>query len=132
VSNEVVRAILAIIVGAHGIGHVLFLVPVLGLADWEQSSSSWLLSSEVLAKAVGGVIWAVALIGFVAAAIGMFSESSWWRTLAVVVSLVSLAGLALFWDNPPTQPVIAAAIFDVVVLLALLVFKWPPSSVVGP
>lgn len=131
-SNEVVRAILAIIVGAHGIGHVLFLVPVLGLADWEQSSSSCLLSSEVLAKAVGGVIWAVALIGFVAAAIGMFSESSWWRTLAVVVSLVSLAGLALFWDNPPTQPVIAAAIFDVVVLLALLVFKWPPSSVVGP
>lgn len=122
-SNEVVRAILAIIVGAHGIGHVLFLVPVLGLTDWGQSSSSWLLSSEVVAKAVGGVIWAVALIGFVAAAIGMFSESSWWRTLAVVVSLVSLAGLALFWDNPPTQPVIAAAIFDVVVLLALLVFE---------
>ncbi len=131
-SNELVRAILAIIVGAHGIGHVLFLAAVLGLTDWGQSSSSWLLSSEVVAKAVGGVIWAVALIGFVAAAIGVFSESSWWRTLAVVVSLVSLAGLALFWDNPPTQPVIAAAIFDVVVLLALLVFKWPPSSVVGP
>ncbi len=131
-SNELVRAILAIIVGAHGIGHVLFLVPVLGLAAWEQSASSWLLSSGGPTKVVGGIIWAVALIGFVAAAIGIFSESSWWRTLAVVVSFISLAGLALFWDNPPTQPVIAAAIFDVVVLIALLVFKWPPSSVVGP
>lgn len=131
-SNELIRAVLAIIVGAHGIGHVLFLVPLLGIADWGQSTSSWLLSNEGLMKVAGGVIWAVALVGFVAAAIGIFGQLSWWRTAAMIASLVSLVGLALFWENPPTQPAVAAAIFDIVVLLALLVFKWPPSSLVGP
>lgn len=131
-SNELVRAILAIIVGAHGIGHVLFLVPLLGIADWGQSASSWLLPNEEGMKVAGGVIWAVALFGFVAAAIGIFGQLSWWRTAATIAALVSLVGLVLFWENPPTQPVIAAAIFDIVVLLALLVFKWPSASLVGP
>jgi hypothetical protein len=131
-SNELVRAILAIIVGAHGVGHVLFLVAVLGIADWGQSSHSWLLSNESAAKIAGGIIWGVALLGFVAAAIGLFGELAWWRTVAVIVSIVSLVGLALFWDNPPTQPAVAAAVFNVVVLLALLVFKWPSTSVAGP
>lgn len=131
-SNELVRAILAIVVGAHGIGHVLFLLPVLGVVDWGQSTRSWLLSDEGLMKVVGAVIWAAATLGFIAAAIGIFGQQSWWRAVAVVASVISLAGLALFWKNPPTQPVIAAAIFDVIVLAALLVFRWPPSSLVGP
>lgn len=131
-SNELVRAILAIIVGAHGVGHVLFLTAALGIADWGQSAHSWLLSNESAAKVAGGIIWAVALLGFVAAAVGLFGELAWWRTVAIIVSIVSLVGLALFWDNPPTQPAVAAAVFNVVVLLALLVFKWPPTSVAGP
>ncbi|MCZ7546025.1 MAG: hypothetical protein M5R40_21990 [Anaerolineae bacterium] len=101
-SNELVRAILAIVVGAHGIGHVLFLLPVLGVVDWGQSTRSWLLSGEGLTKVVGAVIWAVATLGFIAAAIGIFGQQSWWRAVAVVASVISLAGLALFWRNPPT------------------------------
>ncbi len=131
-SNDIVRVILAITVGVHGIGHTLFLVSALGIADWGQSNHSWLIANEGLAKVIGGIIWLMVIIGFIAAAIGMFGQQAWWRMLATFVSLVSLVAFALFWENPPTQPVISAAIFNVVVLVAFWVFKWPPSTLIGP
>jgi hypothetical protein len=30
------RTVLAVAFAAHGIGHILFLVPLLGIADWGQ------------------------------------------------------------------------------------------------
>jgi hypothetical protein len=35
------RAILALVIAAHGIGHILFLVPLLGIADWGLSTITY-------------------------------------------------------------------------------------------
>ncbi|MFZ0546820.1 MAG: hypothetical protein WAM60_15345 [Candidatus Promineifilaceae bacterium] len=122
------RILLAVLVGAHGIGHILFLVPLLSSADWGQSTRSWLLGSGLLARGLGSLIWIVAIAGFVGVAIGLFRGSDWWRPIAITASVISALGLALFWARPITSPVGSALIFNLLVLGSLLVFRWPPAT----
>lgn len=132
--SEVWRVVLAAVVGAHGIGHVLFLVPCLGIADWGQSTRSWLLArlaGEVGVRAVGSLLWAATTVAFVAVGIGIWAQADWWRAIAGVSAAVSLAGIALFMERRPTQPALNAAFFDAAVLVALLLVRWPPASLVG-
>ena len=42
------RVIVALLVGAHGVGHILFLLPLWGMADWGQSARSWLLGALLI------------------------------------------------------------------------------------
>lgn len=125
------RLVLALVVGAHGVGHVLFLASSLGIAGWGQSARSWLLGDGGLARGLGSLVWLLATAGFVAAAIGVFGESEWWRTLAIVSALISIVGLILYWTSPATSPAISAFVFNLLVLGALLVLKWPASAHAG-
>lgn len=122
------RILLAVVVGAHGVGHVLFLASSLGLADWGQSTRSWLLGDGGLARGLGSLLWVLAVAGFVAAAIGLFGESDWWRTLAIVSALISIVGLILYWASPATSPAISAFVFNLLVLGALVVLNWPAAA----
>ena len=87
---------------------------------------------DVATRAVGSLLWLTALLAFLAVGVGIQGQQAWWRTLAVAGAVVSLVALALFVDRRPTQPALNAALFDGAVLVALLVLKWPPSSLVGP
>lgn len=120
------KLLLALVVGAHGIGHVLFLVPLLGVADWGQSTRSWLLGEGWPARGVGSLLWLAAIVGFVAVVVGFWSGAAWWRPLAVAAAAVSTVGLILFWTNPLASPAVSALVFNLLVLAALLVFHWPP------
>ena len=119
------RLILALVIGAHGIGHSLFLVSLLGVADWGQSTRSWLLGDGWLAKVPGGLIWLTVIIGFVAVAVGFLNGSEWWRPLAIISAIVSSLGLLLFWATPVNSPTLSALVFNLLVLGSLLVFNWP-------
>lgn len=119
---------LALVVGAHGIGHLLFLMPFLGIADWGQSTRSWLLGSHDLAKGAGSLIWIAATAGFLAVAIGILTTSSWWRTLAIVSSAISIAGLVLFWGRPASSPSLSALVFNLLVMGSILVLHWPAAA----
>lgn len=120
------RLIVAVVVGAHGVGHILFLMPLLGIADWGQASRSWLLGEGWLARGVGSLIWLAVMVGFTAVAIGLYRMTDWWRTVAIIAAAVSTMGLLLFWANPVNSPVISALVFNLLVLATLLVFNWPP------
>jgi hypothetical protein len=131
-SNDVWRIVIGLVVFAHGVGHVFFLVPTLGLAQWGITGRSWLLSGrvpDVVVKVIGGVLWLLVIAGFVAAAIGVWSQQEWWRGLAVASSAVSLLGLALFAQR--SQPFLSAGAMDVLILVALLLFQWPSAALVG-
>lgn len=133
-SNEVWRALLAVVVGAHGIGHVLFLVPLLGIVDWGQSTRSWLLTEmggDMLARVVGSVLFLAATAGFIAVAVGIFGQQEWWRGLAIGSAMVSIIGLVLFWATPVSSSTFFALAFDVAVLVALVVLNWPSPSLAG-
>lgn len=121
------RILLPVVVGAHGIGHILFLMPLVSSASWGQAAHSWLLGDGGLAKGMGALVWLVALVGFVAAAFGFFREVAWWQTAAMVSAAVSTVGLVLFWTRPSTSPAISALVFNLLVLAALLIFHWPPA-----
>lgn len=125
------RLVLAIVVGAHGIGHVLFLLPLVSGVDWGQPAQSWLLGEGGLAKVSGGLIWLVALAGFLAAAFGIFQQTDWWQTAAIVSAAVSTVGLILFWRQPVPPPALSALVFNLLILVSLLVFHWPSSVQLG-
>jgi hypothetical protein len=123
-----IRPLLALVVGAHGIGHLLFLFSLLGLADWGQTTRSWLLGEAWLAKGLGALLWLVATAGFIAVAVGIFGEDTWWRPLALVAAAVSAVGLLIFWASPVSSPALSALVFDLLLVAALLVFNWPPVT----
>lgn len=125
------RIVLALVVGAHGFGHILFLMPLVSSTSWGQTAQSWLLGGGGLAKVVGSVIWLVALVGFLATAFGIFRETAWWQTAAVVSAAVSTVGLILFWSRPAISPAISALVFNLLVLAALLIFHWPSAVQTG-
>jgi hypothetical protein len=125
------KSILIVVVLAHGIGHILFLVPLLGIANWGQSTQSWLLGNGTLAKLLGGLLWLVALVGFAATGIGMIGQQDWWSTAALLSCSVSLLGLIVFWTNPTRASAFFAAAFDIVVPISLLVVRWPTIDLMG-
>jgi hypothetical protein len=129
------RLALATLVLAHGVGHILFLGPALRLVDWAgQTSHSWLLSAplgDVPSRAVAGVVWSVSIVLFVGGVAGYVTDAPWWRGAAVAASLVSLAGVVLFWDGLAMASAAMALTVDVVILVALLLAHWPAATEVG-
>ena len=128
------RTILALAVAAHGVGHVLLLVPCLGIAHWGQSAHSWLLSGALgdsLTRLIGSLLWLAVVGGFAAAGVGMLGQRDWWRTLAVAASVVSLLALGLFATGIDSQPLLSAVLMDVAILVALLWAHWPSADLIG-
>jgi hypothetical protein len=125
------RNVLALIVAAHGIGNILFLVPLLGIADWGQSTRSWLLTGEGGARLVGSALWVAAIVVFGAAVVGLLGQQTWWRTAAMIAAVVSTIGLILFWATPATSSAVAALVFNLLVLGSLLIVHFPSVEAVG-
>jgi hypothetical protein len=127
--NNWIRIFIGIVILFHGAGHVLFLVPALGGVSWGQSTRSWLLTSllgDGAAHALGAVIWLAVIAGYLAGLVGYFARWDWWPPLLVGASMLSALGLLVYWSG--TSPVISALLFDLVVVIALQVFKWPPAA----
>lgn len=125
------RTVLALVLAAHGIGHILFLAPLVGVTSWGQTAPAWLRPDMTLVRLIGAALWIAVLIGFGAAAVGLLGQQSWWRTAALIASIVSVIGLIVFWTNPVTGPTIAALIVNLLVVAALVIVNWPSVEAVG-
>jgi len=133
-SGSTWRTTLALVVIAHGVGHVLLLAPCLGVAQWGQSAHSWLLTGvlgDTLTRLIGSLLWLAVVAGFSAAGVGLFGQRTWWRVLAIVSAGVSLFALALFASGIDAQPLFSAGLMDVAVLVALLWIRWPSIDLLG-
>lgn len=132
-SNDAIRLVLAVVVGAHGVGHVLFAPLADSVMKLPASGHSWLLTgvlgdgpAQMVASGV-----AVLLVGlFLAGAYGIFAETDWWRPLLIVASVASAALIVAYWNGLPTSSAFFGLAFDAVVLVALLVLRWPTDAVV--
>jgi hypothetical protein len=125
------KIILIAVVAMHGIGHVLFLVPLFATDGWGQSTRSWLLGEDTPARLIGGALWLSVIVAFGAAVVGMIGGQAWWRVAAVVASVASLIGLALFWRSPASSSAVIAGVVNIAILIALLIAQWPPADVMG-
>jgi hypothetical protein len=134
-SNEIVRWFVVIVVLAHGIGHVLFLAPALGIANWaDQTGHSWLLSGAIGeggTRFAASAVWIAAIVCFVAGVVGFLTGADWWRALILAGAVVSGVGIVVMWDGLAQPSAAMALAFDVVVLIAVGWANWPTRELIG-
>jgi hypothetical protein len=134
--EAMIKLLIPLVVLAHGIGHILFLVPAVGLANWaDQNGHSWLLTplaGDGLTRALAAVVWTTVIVLFVGAVVGFLTGSDWWRIAAIAGAAISAVGIVVMWDGLTMGSAAAALVFDVIVLIALLWANWPTTEVVGP
>lgn len=128
-SDTTWRIIIAVILIAHGLGHVLGILAALGVKlSPTHSPDSWLftrLLGDTGARIIGFVIWLLALVGFVGAGLGLLGwlvPAASVPALAIGASVISLAGLALFWNAFPFffPNKVGVIVVDVAVLVYLI------------
>ena len=132
--NDLLRWVLTITVLAHGIGHVLFMPLLAPAMRLDANGHSWLLTGllgDTATRWLASALGAVVLAAFAAAAAGIFTETAWWRTIAIVGAVLSAALVVAMWDGLPTSSAFFALAFDAVVLVALLVVRWPSTEALG-
>jgi hypothetical protein len=133
--SDALRIGVALLVLAHGVGHLLFLGPVVGLGNWAgQTGNSWILTDVLgngAARAIAATVWSAVIVLFVAGVGGFFAGADWWRTVAVAAAFVSIGGIVVYWDGIYTSSAIFALAVDAVILGALLVAHWPPPELAG-
>lgn len=126
-STQTIRILIAGALFVHGVGHTL--------GFW-RPSRSWLLprAGESTLRIVSSVIWILAAVGFISSSLGFWGiivPADWWRPLAVVSAIISLAGLGLFWGTWPAFNTAGALAMDLAVLVCLLWLNWPPVEMFG-
>jgi hypothetical protein len=121
-----------IIVILHGLGHGGALIALAWIAARPGSDTgawsaarSWLLPalSAETATVVAGVFWAISLIVFVTAGLGMAGVgflAETWRPIAVVAAVVSLTGIGLFLGTWPAFNTVAAIAVNIGILAILV------------
>ena len=127
---NILRIVVAITLFGHGIGHVMGF-----LGSWTKvqlnnlrafNESPWNFSGHIFAQsAVGkvfGIVWLIAMGANFAAAIGLITNQSWWTTIAVIASFLSLSAIIPWWNTftPGIMSKKSAVFVDIVVIAALL------------
>jgi hypothetical protein len=127
---NLLRIVIAITLFGHGIGHVMGF-----LGTWTNvqlnmlstfNESPWIFSGGVVIRsAIGkvfGIFWLIAMVANFAAAIGLIINQSWWSTIALIASSISLFAIIPWW-NTFTQGIMSkqsAVIVDIVIIATLL------------
>lgn len=139
-SSTTLRLIIALVLFVHGIGHVMGIMPMMGLSTIETwNARSWLLTSllgDTITRVIGFIIFAAAMIGFIGAALGLMDwlvPHEWWRMLAIVSAVISLVAIALFWNAFVTffPNKLGAIAVNAAVLIGLLIADWPTEAQLG-
>jgi hypothetical protein len=118
------RAVLyaaTVVVLLHGLIHLMGFVAYWQIAELQNLPyKTTLLKGQLEVGKTGirvfGVLWLVATVGFVAAAIGLVADQGWWRTVMLGSALFSLMIAVLDWNVA-----ILGAIVDAVILAVLVV-----------
>jgi hypothetical protein len=128
------KVVIALVLVAHGIGHSMGPLGMFRIATINPAwhGDSWVLTGvfgQGLTQVVGTVLWALALVGFVAlgaVVLGWLPEA-WWQPLAIGASIASLAGLLLFPIAFPVVSTFGALVVDVAVLIVVW-NGWAPGD----
>ena len=119
----------------HGLVHLLYagqsrrmfeLRPGLAWPDGSWLFSSWLGNGAT--RSLATILLAVAALGLVVAAVGLFLRQDWWRLAAVGAAALSAVIYLVFWDGK-LQAVDAKGgigiLIDLAIVVVAQVLKWP-------
>jgi hypothetical protein len=133
-SPNLLRILIAILLLAHGIGHVLGILAGFGVQFTpHHNAQSWLLTKllgEGISKVIAMILFAGALIAFAASGLALFKvvlPFSAWSQYALIAAILSTVSLALFPRAFPTifPNVIGALAVNAAVLVSVLWVHWP-------
>jgi hypothetical protein len=126
--SNVIRILVAGVIGAHGVGHVLGWLPAVGAVSFAgMSGRSWLLDGVVgdgTSRVMAAALFMIPTFGFVAAAVGLLTGQPWWRQAAVVSAAVSLMATALYPQAYGTGSTVGAVAVNAALLGSILVAGW--------
>ncbi len=130
------RWLFAGLLGAHGLVHLLYLVPqpaasTADAATWPfDLTRPWLATSAGLntdvMRMIGIVLVAIVVVGFALSglsALGILVSTSWWPGLVTVSSTLSLLLMALFFASG----LLVGVTLDAVLIWLALATSWMPS-----
>ena len=115
--------LVALLFALHGLVHTLGLT-----ATWQIGPARTVSASPELAPAITagspqakllGVLWLIAMTGFVAASAGLMAHEPWWRTVAAAAAVGSLALCIAWWSDAKV-----GVIIDVAILAGLIATAW--------
>jgi hypothetical protein len=128
---RIITVIASVILFFHGLIHLIGAAAYLKLAEIEQLpykttvlGGRWDLGSS--GTAIFGILWAVAAIGFILAAIALFGNWDWWRSVLIGVTLFSLVLTSFDWGVA-----YAGVVVNLAILLILLLGPWI-SNLIAP
>jgi hypothetical protein len=120
----IIKYVVILVLLFHGGGHALGF-----LAAWTRlpmgfTDRPWVFGGDVkIDTAVGrvfGLIWLVALVGFIAAGVGALVGQEWWGVAAFWSSLISIVAIVPWWNTVTPNARIWPILVDVLILAALL------------
>lgn len=139
-SPKVIQIAVPIVLILHGVGHVMGVLTaagVVGTDTWH--SRSWLLTSllgDSTARMIALILWSVTVVGFIAAGAGAFGwmvTAGSWRTIAVVMAVISLVALALYWNAFASlfPNKVGSIAVNLAVLYGVLMAHWPATDIIA-
>ena len=118
------RYAVAALLAVHGSIHAIGFAGAWGLAEFEGASPSPTNLVELEAGSsslkVLALVWLLALVAFLAAALLLVTGSSAWRPVALVAAIISMVPVALWWQDAPMGAVANA----LVVAAVLFADRW--------
>ena len=116
--------IAALVLIAHGIGHLVGFLPAWTKIDPGFKDRPWVLpGARTIDSGTGkawSAIWIASLVLFIISGIGVFMGGTWWRQWAIIGSVVSIVAIVPWW-NTVIAGAKAGVALDVAILLVLLV-----------
>ena len=122
-----IKWLVALALFMHGVGHIAFFFAAFTPIDMQYTPQPWIFPGDVLITSPIGkafaLLWLIAMIGFIAAALGLVSGQPWWATTAVAASVISLVVIIPWWNTIDATTRTWALLADVVVIVAFA-FPW--------
>jgi hypothetical protein len=117
-----IRWLIIIAMLMHGVGHMTFVLEAFDVSPMGFSNQPWLLPGVfTIASPVGkgfALLWLLAMLGFIGAAIGMLARQPWWPPLAVIAATISLVVLLPWWNAIAPSSRVWVLLADLVIIAA--------------
>ncbi|MBN1122426.1 MAG: hypothetical protein JXJ17_15225 [Anaerolineae bacterium] len=138
-STKAIQIIVPLVIILHGVGHVMGILTAANIVHTDTwNSRSWLLTNtlgDTPARMIALVLWIVTVVGFIAAGAGAFGwppTAGNWRTITVVMAIISLVTLAVYWNAfavlIPNK--IGSIVVNLAVLYGVFIASWPSVDVI--
>ncbi len=132
------RFIFGIFIVLHGLIHLLYFGQSRRYFELKPGmlwpDGSWVFSrlpGNEAARNLASILLILAAMGLIVGGIGILASQAWWRPVVAGAAAFSSIVYIVFWNgrmqNLDAQGVVAILI-DMVILLAVLVFRWPSTK----